>query len=350
MILASHMCNAIGHLHGSAPPSDYGIDSDELVKEENADLFAANIARTSKDNEIIIEILPNVPLAPEEFQPIFLENEEDRECLVNGITEQMEETIQMMAYFRDMMEYIAKVQCVKIDESGLLQSGQVFFRYAVDSFDKLSQVVSDKQIYRRKVLITKNPAVVSGDVRNSEAVDCVALRHLCEVVCSYFWAEKHELKINIINFYALLLCISNGMIYPDIGEFTPWLEPVDFIHAPTHQIDLTGNAALTTYYHLSLTDTKFVLPQSSSTQSDAVFSPIVEGPPPVLEIPISMVSKSLDALRKRAKIFGCVHLASRAKTVEYAKDILQQIRAFYDSISVIPKDSPSAQEQYNDMT
>jgi hypothetical protein len=221
-----------------------------------------------------------------------------------------------------------------------------------------------------------------------------------------FLDEKHALKINILNFYAFVLCISNGIIYPDIDEFTPWLEPVDFIYAPTHQIDLTGkvggigrdlvilfsalssnklqtcavheihlgsnkydlsknellsirDAALTSYYHLSLTDTKFVLPQSSSTQSDAAFSPVVEGPAHVIEIPASMVSKSLDALQKRAKLFGCVHLASRviskfkgqnSRICLVAKGTLQQIRAFYDSISVIPKDLPSAQEQYNDMT
>uniref|UniRef100_A0A914YME2 Mediator of RNA polymerase II transcription subunit 21 n=1 Tax=Panagrolaimus superbus TaxID=310955 RepID=A0A914YME2_9BILA len=110
--LANHMCNAIGHLQGSAPPSDFGRASDELVKEENADLFAANIARTSKDIEIIIQTLPNVPVAPEEFQPIFLENEAERECLVNNIKEQMEETTNMMADLRDMMEDIAKVQSV----------------------------------------------------------------------------------------------------------------------------------------------------------------------------------------------------------------------------------------------
>uniref|UniRef100_A0AC35FEI7 Uncharacterized protein n=1 Tax=Panagrolaimus sp. PS1159 TaxID=55785 RepID=A0AC35FEI7_9BILA len=129
------------------------------------------------------------------------------------------------------------------------------------------------------------------------------------------------------------------MIYPDIDEFTPWLEPVDFIYTPSHQIDLTGklqtctkyeiylgsnkydssknellsisDAALLSFYHLSLTDTKFVLPQSSSTQSDAAFSRIVEGPPHVIEIPVSMVSESWNTLRKRAKLFGCVHLASR---------------------------------------
>uniref|UniRef100_A0AC35GIK2 Uncharacterized protein n=1 Tax=Panagrolaimus sp. PS1159 TaxID=55785 RepID=A0AC35GIK2_9BILA len=87
--------------------------------------------------------------------------------------------------------------------------------------------------------------------------------------------------------------------------------------------------------------------------------PIVEGPPHVIEIPAPMVSKSLDALQKRAKFFGCVHLASRviskfkgqnSRICLVAKGTLQQIRAFYDSISVIPKDLPTAQEQYNDMT
>uniref|UniRef100_A0AC34GWZ1 RNA-directed RNA polymerase n=1 Tax=Panagrolaimus sp. ES5 TaxID=591445 RepID=A0AC34GWZ1_9BILA len=217
------------------------------------------------------------------------------------------------------------------------------------------------------------------------------------------WADKHALKVDLLKFYSLVICLSNGTIYPDIDDFTPWLEPVDFISSSS-VIDLNGkvggigrimvvlfsalssnklqtceeievnldqnryglnknelvairDAALTSYYHLSLTDTQNVLPQESST--DSSFSPVIEGPPCVIEIPASLVHKSLDALRKRAKLFGCVHVASRvvskynnqnSRICLVAKGTLQQIRAFYDSIAVIPKDLPSARAQYDDMT
>uniref|UniRef100_A0A914YXG6 RNA-dependent RNA polymerase n=1 Tax=Panagrolaimus superbus TaxID=310955 RepID=A0A914YXG6_9BILA len=218
------------------------------------------------------------------------------------------------------------------------------------------------------------------------------------------WADKHVLNIDLLKFYALVICLSNGTIFPDIDDFTPWLEPIDFIYKqPASVVDLNGkvgrigrlmvillsvlssnklqtcneievhldqsryhlgknelvairDAALTSYYHLSLTDTKNVLPQESST--DLSFSPIVEGPPCVVEIPASLVQKCLDALRKRAKSFGCIHLASRvvskynnqnSRICLVAKGTLQQIRAFYDSIAVSPKDFSSARAQYDDM-
>lgn len=59
-----------------------------------------NIARTSKDIEIIIETLPNVPVAPQEFEPVFVENEAQREFLVKEIKDQMEDTTQMMTDLR----------------------------------------------------------------------------------------------------------------------------------------------------------------------------------------------------------------------------------------------------------
>ena len=68
------------------------------------------------------------------------------------------------------------------DESGLLQSGQVFVRYTTNCYEKLPQAFAEKVVLVGKVLVTKNPAVVGGDVRVFEAVDVPALRYLSDVI------------------------------------------------------------------------------------------------------------------------------------------------------------------------
>lgn len=57
-----------------------------------------------------------------------------------------------------------------VDESGLLQYGQVFFQYTVNPALKYPGRHADKIIHQGPVLITKNPSVVEGDVRMFEGV------------------------------------------------------------------------------------------------------------------------------------------------------------------------------------
>uniref|UniRef100_A0A183BJJ6 RNA-directed RNA polymerase n=1 Tax=Globodera pallida TaxID=36090 RepID=A0A183BJJ6_GLOPA len=79
-----------------------------------------------------------------------------------------------------------------IDETGILQHGQVFAQYTVDIDGavtehgwrnrKSKKRPSKKRILTGPVLVTKNPSIVGGDVRMLEAVDVAALHHLVDVL------------------------------------------------------------------------------------------------------------------------------------------------------------------------
>uniref|UniRef100_A0AC34R5S7 RNA-directed RNA polymerase n=1 Tax=Panagrolaimus sp. JU765 TaxID=591449 RepID=A0AC34R5S7_9BILA len=69
-----------------------------------------------------------------------------------------------------------------VDETGLLQYGEVFIQYTVNCDLKYPNDAAEKKILRGKVMVTKNPSVVAGDVRLFEAVDLPALRDLVDVI------------------------------------------------------------------------------------------------------------------------------------------------------------------------
>ncbi|KAK6060840.1 RNA dependent RNA polymerase [Cooperia oncophora] len=69
-----------------------------------------------------------------------------------------------------------------VDETGQLQYGQVFVQYTVNMNLKTPPPNASRNILTGKVLLTKNPCVVEGDVRIFNAVDIPDLRHLCDVV------------------------------------------------------------------------------------------------------------------------------------------------------------------------
>ena len=62
-----------------------------------------------------------------------------------------------------------------MDETGLLQYGEVFFQYTVNSSIKYPTRRTDKIIHQGPVLITKNPSVVAGDVRMFEGLFSIFL-------------------------------------------------------------------------------------------------------------------------------------------------------------------------------
>ncbi|VDK18533.1 unnamed protein product [Anisakis simplex] len=69
-----------------------------------------------------------------------------------------------------------------MDETGQLQSGQIFVQYTNNVWLKTPSSKAAKTILKGPVLMTKNPCIVAGDVRIFEAVDIPELHHLVDVV------------------------------------------------------------------------------------------------------------------------------------------------------------------------
>ncbi|RCN41783.1 RNA dependent RNA polymerase [Ancylostoma caninum] len=69
-----------------------------------------------------------------------------------------------------------------VDETGQLQYGQIFVQYTENIALKTPPPNASKKILTGKVLLTKNPCIVAGDVRVFTAVDIPELHHLCDVV------------------------------------------------------------------------------------------------------------------------------------------------------------------------
>ncbi|KAJ1371809.1 hypothetical protein KIN20_033831 [Parelaphostrongylus tenuis] len=69
-----------------------------------------------------------------------------------------------------------------VDETGQLQYGQIFVQYTENINLKAPPPSALRRILTGKVLLTKNPCIVAGDVRVFNAVDIPELHHLCDVV------------------------------------------------------------------------------------------------------------------------------------------------------------------------
>ncbi|KAK0423323.1 hypothetical protein QR680_008078 [Steinernema hermaphroditum] len=69
-----------------------------------------------------------------------------------------------------------------VDESGLLQYGQIFCQLTSNIFMKMPGPSVSKHVLEGPVLMTKNPAIVASDVRMFQAVNIPELHHLVDVV------------------------------------------------------------------------------------------------------------------------------------------------------------------------
>ncbi|CAF1473862.1 unnamed protein product [Rotaria sordida] len=79
-----------------------------------------------------------------------------------------------------------------VDEYGILEYGQVFIQYTIMHENKLYLTKEEKylrknnidqcRILTNKVVVTKNPCHHPGDLRVFDAIDCLELRHLKDVI------------------------------------------------------------------------------------------------------------------------------------------------------------------------
>lgn len=79
----------------------------------------------------------------------------------------------------------ARLMMGVMDETGLLQAGQVFVQYshmASDGDDDELPISDQRFIVKRSVVVTRNPCLHPGDVRQLEAVDVPELHHLVDCV------------------------------------------------------------------------------------------------------------------------------------------------------------------------
>ncbi|GMR53941.1 hypothetical protein PMAYCL1PPCAC_24136, partial [Pristionchus mayeri] len=125
-----------------------------------------------------------------------------RRVSIDGLSRQRGFALTTEPYFRSLLKaavrYMIKKQLNKeqiqipldmgrsmfgvVDETGLLQYGQIFVQYHVNINEKTPKPSASKVILEGPTLITKNPCISSGDVRMFDAVDIPALRHLVDVV------------------------------------------------------------------------------------------------------------------------------------------------------------------------
>jgi RNA-dependent RNA polymerase len=95
-----------------------------------------------------------------------------------------------------------------VDETGILQYGQVFCQYTELNTEQLGDLTRERsgRPYKReeikrvvvgKIVVTKNPCHHPGDLRTFEAIDVPKLRHLVD--CIVFPQQGHRPHPNEIS-------------------------------------------------------------------------------------------------------------------------------------------------------
>uniref|UniRef100_A0A7E4V712 RNA-directed RNA polymerase n=1 Tax=Panagrellus redivivus TaxID=6233 RepID=A0A7E4V712_PANRE len=70
----------------------------------------------------------------------------------------------------------------RVDDTGLLQYGQVFVQYSVNVRNKYPVPSAEKVVLQGPIMVSKNPNVVAGDARMYEAVDLPCLHKYNDVI------------------------------------------------------------------------------------------------------------------------------------------------------------------------
>ncbi|EJW74793.1 hypothetical protein WUBG_14297 [Wuchereria bancrofti] len=110
--LANLMCNSIGVLRLTAPSCDFNGTSKTLEDEENCGLFAATIAHTAKDIEILIDSLPiDEPAASNsEIDSSLLSMDEHRHRAARELEQAVVDGEELIKKIQKALAEIARVQ------------------------------------------------------------------------------------------------------------------------------------------------------------------------------------------------------------------------------------------------
>ncbi|VDK84634.1 unnamed protein product [Litomosoides sigmodontis] len=110
--MANLMCNSIGVLRLTAPSCDFNGTSKALEEEENCSLFAATIAHTAKDIEILIDSLPiDEPAASNsEIDSSLLSMDEHRHRAARELEQAVIDGEELIKKIQKALAEIARVQ------------------------------------------------------------------------------------------------------------------------------------------------------------------------------------------------------------------------------------------------
>ncbi|VDN22406.1 unnamed protein product [Gongylonema pulchrum] len=129
--------------------------------------------------------------------------------------------------------YLGRTMYGVVDDTGLLQYGQVFIQYSSSL-----RGPSEKFIYTGRVMVTKNPCHVAGDVRMFEAVYQRALSHLCDVIVFPRYGPRphpDEMAGSDLDGDEYTVIFDRELFFQhnENAMFFPKSKPVEYVTSPT---------------------------------------------------------------------------------------------------------------------
>ncbi|CAD5219352.1 unnamed protein product [Bursaphelenchus okinawaensis] len=108
--MANTMCNAVGVLQASALPCEFKELSQDLLNEQNTELYALTIARLCKDIDILIESIPaeekTEEVAAEEMTVMDIEHKK----LTEDLKKRSEEIDDLLGNISEELLHVSKAQ------------------------------------------------------------------------------------------------------------------------------------------------------------------------------------------------------------------------------------------------
>ncbi|CAP32043.2 Protein CBR-MDT-21 [Caenorhabditis briggsae] len=109
--MASLMTNAIGVLQATAPPCEFDAISQDHEEEPNCAIFAASIAKSAKNIEILIDSFPiEAGNMEDEVEQKMIQNDAVQREKVGELKELVGESTQLVSAVQKKLSEISRVQ------------------------------------------------------------------------------------------------------------------------------------------------------------------------------------------------------------------------------------------------